>query len=55
MKGEPDQRLVGESVDVLQLRRAVRWFKQSGIGREMGTLGFEEYTEVKVISEGLVP
>lgn len=28
-------------------------FKQSGIGREMGTLGFEEYTEVKVISEGL--
>jgi aldehyde dehydrogenase (NAD+) len=28
-------------------------FKQSGIGREMGTLGFEEYTEVKVISEGI--
>jgi aldehyde dehydrogenase (NAD+) len=28
-------------------------YKQSGIGREMGTLGFEEYTEVKVISEGV--
>ncbi|WP_248818009.1 aldehyde dehydrogenase family protein [Frankia sp. AgB32] len=27
-------------------------YKQSGIGREMGTLGFEEYTEVKIISEG---
>jgi aldehyde dehydrogenase (NAD+) len=26
-------------------------FKQSGVGREMGELGFEEYTEVKVISE----
>ncbi len=28
-------------------------FKQSGIGREMGTLGLEEYTEIKVISEGI--
>jgi aldehyde dehydrogenase (NAD+) len=28
-------------------------YKQSGIGREMGTLGLEEYTEVKVISEGV--
>jgi aldehyde dehydrogenase (NAD+) len=28
-------------------------YKQSGIGREMGTLGLEEYTEVKVISEGI--
>jgi aldehyde dehydrogenase (NAD+) len=28
-------------------------FKQSGIGREMGGLGFEEYTEVKVVSEGV--
>jgi aldehyde dehydrogenase (NAD+) len=28
-------------------------YKQSGIGREMGTLGFEEYTEVKVIAEGV--
>ncbi|OHV60587.1 aldehyde dehydrogenase family protein [Pseudofrankia sp. BMG5.36] len=28
-------------------------YKQSGVGREMGTLGFEEYTEVKIISEGV--
>ena len=28
-------------------------YRQSGIGREMGTLGLEEYTEVKVISEGV--
>ncbi len=28
-------------------------YKQSGIGREMGMLGLEEYTEVKVISEGV--
>ena len=28
-------------------------FKQSGIGREMGELGFEEYTEVKIICEDL--
>lgn len=26
-------------------------YKQSGLGREMGELGFEEYTEVKVIAE----
>jgi aldehyde dehydrogenase (NAD+) len=26
-------------------------FKQSGVGREMGELGFEEYTEVKVVCE----
>ncbi|MGH9139381.1 MAG: aldehyde dehydrogenase [Acidimicrobiales bacterium] len=26
-------------------------YKQSGIGREMGVLGFEEYTEVKAIGE----
>jgi aldehyde dehydrogenase (NAD+) len=26
-------------------------YKQSGIGREMGRLGFEEYTEVKSIAE----
>ena len=28
-------------------------FKQSGIGREMGELGLEEYTEVKVLCEDL--
>ena len=28
-------------------------YKQSGIGREMGELGFEEYTEVKVVCEDL--
>jgi aldehyde dehydrogenase (NAD+) len=28
-------------------------FKQSGIGREMGELGFEEYTEVKIVCEDL--
>ena len=28
-------------------------FKQSGLGREMGELGFEEYTEVKVLCEDL--
>ena len=28
-------------------------FKQSGVGREMGELGFEEYTEVKVLCEDL--
>jgi aldehyde dehydrogenase (NAD+) len=28
-------------------------YKQSGLGREMGELGFEEYTQVKVISEDL--
>ena len=26
--------------------------KQSGIGREMGRAGFEEYTEIKAIAEG---
>jgi aldehyde dehydrogenase (NAD+) len=26
-------------------------YKQSGIGREMGKLGFEEYLEVKLIAE----
>jgi aldehyde dehydrogenase (NAD+) len=25
-------------------------YKQSGIGREMGVLGFEEYTETKLIA-----
>ncbi len=28
-------------------------FKQSGVGREMGELGLEEYTEVKVLCEDL--
>lgn len=28
-------------------------FKQSGVGREMGELGFEEYTEVKIVCEDL--
>jgi aldehyde dehydrogenase (NAD+) len=28
-------------------------FKQSGVGREMGELGFEEYTEAKVLCEDL--
>ncbi|WP_245623071.1 aldehyde dehydrogenase [Spirillospora albida] len=28
-------------------------YKQSGIGREMGTAGFEEYLETKAIAEGL--
>jgi aldehyde dehydrogenase (NAD+) len=28
-------------------------YKQSGLGREMGRLGFEEYTEVKSVAEGL--
>lgn len=28
-------------------------FKQSGLGREMGELGFEEYTEIKVLCEDL--
>jgi aldehyde dehydrogenase (NAD+) len=28
-------------------------YKQSGLGREMGQMGFEEYTEVKIISEDL--
>jgi aldehyde dehydrogenase (NAD+) len=28
-------------------------YKQSGIGREMGVLGFAEYTEVKVIASGV--
>lgn len=28
-------------------------YKQSGLGREMGEMGFEEYTQVKVISENL--
>jgi aldehyde dehydrogenase (NAD+) len=28
-------------------------YKQSGVGREMGELGLEEYTEVKIISEDL--
>ena len=27
-------------------------YKQSGIGREMGRLGFEEYTEIKAVAEG---
>lgn len=30
-------------------------YKQSGIGRELGTFGFEEYTEVKQISINLDP
>ena len=25
-------------------------YKQSGVGREMGVAGFEEYTEIKVIA-----
>jgi aldehyde dehydrogenase (NAD+) len=28
-------------------------YKQSGIGREMGVAGFEEYTEIKLLAEGL--
>jgi aldehyde dehydrogenase (NAD+) len=28
-------------------------FKQSGLGREMGLMGYEEYTEVKLIAEGI--
>ena len=28
-------------------------YKQSGIGREMGVLGFEEHLEVKVLAEGI--
>ncbi|AYF73110.1 aldehyde dehydrogenase [Nocardia yunnanensis] len=28
-------------------------YKQSGIGREMGVLGFEEYTETKLIATGI--
>lgn len=28
-------------------------YKQSGVGREMGELGFEEYTEVKIVCEDL--
>ncbi len=28
-------------------------YKESGLGREMGEMGFEEYTEVKIISEDL--
>jgi aldehyde dehydrogenase (NAD+) len=28
-------------------------YKQSGLGREMGEMGFEEYTELKIISEDL--
>jgi aldehyde dehydrogenase (NAD+) len=28
-------------------------YKQSGVGREMGELGLEEYTEVKIVSEDL--
>ncbi|MGV0835451.1 aldehyde dehydrogenase [Mycolicibacterium thermoresistibile] len=28
-------------------------YKQSGVGREMGVAGFEEYTELKVIATGL--
>jgi aldehyde dehydrogenase (NAD+) len=27
-------------------------YKQSGVGREMGVAGFEEYLETKVIAEG---
>ena len=27
-------------------------YKQSGIGREMGVVGFEEYLEVKTVAEG---
>ncbi|EKQ54844.1 MULTISPECIES: aldehyde dehydrogenase family protein [unclassified Clostridium] len=30
-------------------------YKQSGIGRELGTIGYEEYTEVKQISINLAP
>jgi betaine-aldehyde dehydrogenase len=30
-------------------------FKQSGIGRELGTFGFDEYTEVKQININLAP
>jgi aldehyde dehydrogenase (NAD+) len=28
-------------------------YKQSGIGREMGVAGFEEYLEIKAIAEGI--
>ena len=28
-------------------------YKQSGIGREMGVAGFEEYLETKAIAEGI--
>ena len=28
-------------------------YKQSGIGREMGVAGFEEYLEIKSIAEGI--
>jgi aldehyde dehydrogenase (NAD+) len=30
-------------------------YKQSGIGREMGRLGFEEYLEVKLLAEPADP
>jgi betaine-aldehyde dehydrogenase len=30
-------------------------YKQSGIGRDLGTFGFEEYTEVKQININLEP
>ena len=28
-------------------------YKQSGIGREMGVAGFEEYLETKAVGEGV--
>ncbi len=30
-------------------------YKQSGIGRELGTYGYEAYTEVKQINTNLAP
>ena len=30
-------------------------YKQSGIGREMGQMGFEEYLEAKTIAIGVRP
>jgi betaine-aldehyde dehydrogenase len=38
---------------VKKLRAGITWIKQSGIGRELGTFGFEEYTEVKQINVNL--
>ena len=39
--------------NVLDPRSPFGGFKQSGIGRELGTYGFEAYTEVKQINVNL--
>ena len=52
-RGQPDPHRHGrhQRRAVVQPRRALRRVQQSGIGRESGVAGFEEYLETKSMAE----